>query len=97
VLPNKGFREEVRHIDSDELERVEIDTDHPIGLGQLRADGAVFAKRASGRNKHTVAAGRWENCGCVPIAERMQGFRKPRRRRIAAQAATAILHVFATL
>ena len=67
MLPNKGFREEVRHIDSDELERVEIDTDHLIGLGQLRADGAVFAKRASGRNKHTVAAGRWENCGCVPV------------------------------
>src|SRR5262249_40293908 len=65
-------------------EVVEIDTDHPIWLRQPHVDGAVFAKGAPGGNKHTVAARRWDYSGCVPVAERMQDSRKPRRRRTAA-------------
>jgi len=83
-FPIRDLGTEVRQIDADEPEHVKIYTDHPIGLKQSHADGAVFAKGAPGGNKHTVAAGRWENCGCVPVAERMQGSRKPLRRRTAA-------------
>jgi len=39
----------------------------------------VFVKGVPGGNKHTVAAGRWENGGCVSVAKRMQGSTKPRR------------------
>src|ERR1700756_3680878 len=83
-FPIRDLREEVRHVDADEPECLEIDTDHPIGFGQPRADGAVFAKGAPGGDQHTVAAGRWEESGCVRIAERMQGSTKPQGRRTAA-------------
>ena len=43
-------------------------------LGLLSSGGLL-----SGGNEHTIAAGRWEYCGCVPVAKRMQGSTKPRR------------------
>jgi hypothetical protein len=63
------------------LERGEIDTDHPVGLGQSHVDSAVSAKGAPGGDEHIVAAGRWDKRRCVVIAERMQGCTKPRCRR----------------
>ena len=72
------LHEQVRHIDAEELERREIDTDHSVRLGQSRVDGAAVSKRAPGRDEHTVAARRWDKRGCVSIAERVQGRDKPR-------------------
>ena len=80
-FPIRDFRAQVRHGDADEPECGEIDTDHPIGLGQSEIDGTVFAKEVPGSNEHSIAAGRWDKCRSVPIAERMQGRTKPRRRR----------------
>src|SRR5215469_2765741 len=71
-FPIRDFRAQVRHVDTDEAKRGEIDTDHPIGLGQSNVDGAVSAKAAPGGDEHTVAAGRWDKRRCVAIAERMQ-------------------------
>jgi len=83
-VPIRDLCQQVRHIDADEPERLKIDTDHPIGFGQPRADGAVFVKWTPSGDQHTVAASRWEESGCMPIAEQMQGCTKPRRRRTAA-------------
>ena len=76
-FPIGDLGEQVRHVDAEEPERREIDTDHPIGLGQSYVDSAVFAKGAPGGHEHTVAAGRWDKCRCVSIAKRVQGCDKP--------------------
>src|SRR5215471_7739066 len=58
-FPIRDFRAQVWHVDADEAERGEIDTDHPIGLGQSHVQSAVSSKEAPGGDEHTVAAGRW--------------------------------------
>jgi hypothetical protein len=57
-FPIGDFREQVRHVDAEEPERVEIDTDHPVRLGQSHLNGAMSVKGAPGSHKHAVAAGR---------------------------------------
>jgi len=69
---------QVWHVDADKPERGEIDSDHPVGLGQSHDEGAVSAKGESGGDEHTVAARRWDKRRCVWIAERMQGCTKAR-------------------
>src|SRR5262245_7429170 len=68
-FPVRDLREQIRHVDADEPEHGEIDTDHPIRLGQSHFEGPVFAKGAPGGDEHTVAAGRWEKGRCVSIAD----------------------------
>src|SRR5215831_10420832 len=83
-FPIRDFREQVRHVDANEPERGEIDTDHPVRLGQSHIDGAVVSKRAAGGDEHTLAAGRWDKRRYVSIAERMQGCANPQCRLAAA-------------
>src|SRR6516162_6418484 len=77
-FPVRDLREQIRHVDADEPERGEVDTDHPIRLGQSHFDGAVFVKGAPGGDEHTVAAGRWDKGCWVSIAEGMQSCTQPR-------------------
>jgi len=83
-FPVRDLREQIRHVDADEPEHGEIDTDHPIRLGQFHFEGAVFAKGAPGGDEHTVAAGRWEKGRCVSIAESMQSCTQPQGGRASA-------------
>src|SRR5215469_13603251 len=76
-FPVRDLRELIRHVYADEPEHGEINTDHPIRLGQSHFEGAVFVNGAPGGDEHTVAAGRWKKGRCVSIAESMQSCTQP--------------------
>jgi hypothetical protein len=71
-LPVGDFREEVRHVDADQPEHGELNSDHAVGLRQAAIDLAVVAERATGGDQHTAAA-RWRCEGRrMPIAEGLE-------------------------